>query len=217
MSVTDEKIEAVRNCLLSWFEKNGRSFPWRRTRDPYKILVAEIMLQRTRAEQVVSVYEEFIQRFPDIESLARAGKEEVRKYFSKLGLLWRADLVVDLAKELVTRFGGIVPSEREKLLSLPGVGDYIADAILSFAYGMDIAVVDSNVCRVLSRVFGLEQHGEARRDRRFKELAQRMVPRGKSREFNWAMIDFASMVCIPRKPKCVACPLKSICTYVSNR
>lgn len=217
MREIDEKIEIVRENLLSWFKRNGRSFPWRETRDPYRILVAEIMLQRTRAEQVVPVYEEFIRRFPDIESLAKTEKETVREYFSRLGLLWRADLVVDLAKELIARFGGVIPPDREKLLSLPGVGDYIADAILSFAYGMDVAVVDSNVCRVLGRVFGLKQHGEARRDRRFRELAQKLVPHGKSREFNWAMIDFASMICIPRKPKCGECPLKSVCAYVGNK
>lgn len=217
VSESDEKIKVVREILLSWFEKNGRSFPWRGVRDPYKILIAEIMLQRTKAEQVVQVYEEFIRRFPNVEILAKAEKEAVRKYFSRLGLLWRTNFVLGLAQELVARFGGNIPPDRENLLSLPGVGEYIADAVLSFAYDMDVAVVDSNVCRVLSRVFGLKQQGEARRDRRFRELAQRLVPHGRSREFNWAMIDFASMICTPRKPKCNECPLKSVCVYGGNR
>ncbi|MEM3646808.1 MAG: hypothetical protein QW334_01500 [Thermofilum sp.] len=216
MPENEEKIRAVREKLLQWFEINGRDFPWRRTRDPYRILIAEIMLQRTRAEQVVPVYEEFIRHFPNPESLARAGMEAVRAFFSKLGLLWRADLVVRLAGELVKRFGGSPPPEREKLLSLPAVGDYMADAVLSFAYGMDVAVVDSNVCRVLRRIFGLKPKGEARRDRRFRELAMKLVPHGKSREFNWAMIDFASEVCTPRKPKCRECLLKSICVYAGG-
>lgn len=216
MHGNDEKIKTIRERLLSWFERNGRDFPWRRTRDPYRILIAEIMLQRTKAEQVIPVYEEFIRRFPDPESLVKAGREDIRSFFSRLGLLWRADLVVKLADVLVRRFNGSLPPEREKLLSLPAVGDYMADAVLSFAYGMDIAVVDSNVCRVLRRIFGLKTRGEARRDRRFRELARRLVPPGKSREFNWAMIDFASTICTPRKPRCDECPLRHYCSEVTD-
>jgi len=213
VQVDAEKTRAVRGKLLFWYERNGRDYPWRRTVDPYRILIAEIMLQRTKADQVAPVYGEFIRRFPDPYSLHKADPEVIRSYFSKLGLMWRADLIIRFAAKLVERFGGKIPPDRDQLLSLPAVGDYIADAVLSFAYGRDVAVVDSNVCRVLRRVFGLKPRGEARRDRRFRELAQMLVPPGKSREFNWAMIDFASAVCTPRNPKCDECPLRENCLH----
>lgn len=211
-----EKIRMIQEGLLSWFKKNGRDYPWRRTKDPYEILIAEIMLQRTKADQVLPVYGKFIERFPDPASLSRADPDTVRAYFLRLGLIWRADLIIKLATELTERFEGKIPPSREKLLSLPSVGDYMADAVLSFAYGKDVAVVDSNVCRVLRRIFGLRPRGEARRDKRFRILAQSLVPTGKSREFNWAIIDFASVICTPKRPKCEKCPLKSVCLYASE-
>jgi len=157
--------------ILSWFDKNRRSFPWRTRTDPYQILIAEIMLQRTRADQVEPVYMDFIRRFPDVRKLNRATRKEIGEYFAQLGLFWRTELVKRLARELVERFDGKVPEDRDELLSLPAVGDYIADAVLSFAYGRDIAVVDANVCRVVGRVFGLTAKGEARRDPRFRKVA----------------------------------------------
>ncbi|MEM2455614.1 MAG: DNA glycosylase [Candidatus Bathyarchaeia archaeon] len=213
----NEKISIIQQKLLKWYEKNVRVFPWRMTRDPYKILVAEIMLQRTKAEQVAPVYEEFISVFPDPKSLEKSKKEDIRAFFSRLGLLWRSDLLIKLANDLVKRFDGKVPQNREELLSLPAVGDYIADAILSFAYGVDVAVVDSNVCRILCRIFGLSARGEARRDKHLRLLAQKLVPKGKSREFNWAIIDLASIVCTPRGPKCEKCPLIDECFYATRK
>lgn len=217
MHRNNEKIRRIRKELLSWYRKNGRDYPWRRTRDPYRILMAEIMLQRTKADQVVPVYKEFIRCFPNPASLYKADPERIRSYFSRLGLMWRADLVTKFAAELVEKFGGRIPSNRDQLLSLPSIGEYIADAILSFAYGKDVAVVDSNVCRILSRIFGLKPRGEARRDKQFRILAQSLIPPGRSREFNWAMIDFASIICTPRKPKCGECPLRPICLYMDGR
>jgi len=203
--------------ILSWFDKNRRSFPWRTRTDPYQILIAEIMLQRTKADQVEPVYMDFIRRFPDVRKLNRATRKEIGEYFAQLGLFWRTELVKRLARELVERFDGKVPEDRDELLSLPAVGDYIADAVLSFAYGRDVAVVDSNVCRVLGRVFGLTAKGEARRDRRFRSLAQEIVPSGRAGEFNWAMIDFAAVVCTPRNPKHGTCPVNNFGTYYQTR
>ena len=175
--------------------------------------MAEIMLQRTRADQVEPVYSDFIKKFPNVWELNKATKEEIGEYFSRLGLLWRTKLVKRLAKELINRFKGEIPKERDALLSLPAVGEYIADAVLCFAYGRDIAVVDSNVCRVIGRVFGIIAKGEARRDHRFKTLAQEIVPSGRANEFNWAMIDFAALVCTSRNPKHDICPMQNFCHY----
>jgi len=207
------KMEKFAELLLEWYQKNGRSYAWRRKNDPYEILIAEIMLQRTKADQVEPVYLSFIRTFPTPKELNDASRKEVETHFAKLGLMWRAVLVKSLAAELVTRFDERVPSNREQLLSLSSVGEYIADAVLSFAYGRDVAVVDANVCRILGRVFGLEARGEARRDPRFREIAQNTLPHGKAKQFNWAMIDFGALVCTPRNPSCGICPILPICDY----
>jgi A/G-specific adenine glycosylase len=209
--VSAEKTVSAR--LLEWFKEHGRRYPWRENASPYRVLVAEIMLQRTKAEQVLPVYLSFLKEFPTVQKLDEGRVEDVRKYFSRLGLMWRAGLVKRLAREIIIRHCGKIPDSREELLSLPSVGEYMADAVLSFAYGRDVAVVDANVCRVIGRVFGLKPRGEARRDRMIREMAQRMVPEGRSREFNWAMIDLAALICTPRKPRCPECPLEEVCSY----
>jgi len=204
---------AFPELLLEWYRENGRNYVWRRKKDPYEILMAEIMLQRTKADQVEPIYLDFIKNFPSPEELNRATKDEIGKYFNRLGLLWRIGLVKRLAQELVDRFDGKIPESRETLLSLPAVGEYMADAVLSFAYRRDVAVVDANVCRVIGRVFGITAKGEARRDRRFRRIAQEIVPAGRSNQFNWAIIDFAALVCTPRNPKHNICPMNEICSY----
>lgn len=199
--------------LLAWYKENGRNYVWRHKSDPYEILIAEIMLQRTKADQVEPVYISFLEQFPTPEELNRASEEEIGTYFRKLGLLWRTALLKRFAEELLNKFGGRIPESRNRLLSLPAVGEYMADAVLSFAFGKDVAVVDANVCRIIGRVFGLKARGEARRDRRFRRVAQQMLPAGRAKEFNWAMIDFAALVCRPHDPKCSTCPLSKFCTY----
>jgi len=199
--------------LLQWWEKNRRIFPWRTSNDPYEILIAEIMLQRTKAEQVVPVYENFIREFPTIQTLNRSTLQQVRKYFEQLGLLWRADRVKQMASALVTHFDGNIPDDRVALLSIPAIGDYIADAVLSFAYRKNVTVVDANVCRVVGRVFGVEWKGDTRRKPIFKKTVNRLLPKCQAKEFNWAIIDHASLICLPRNPLCRICPLTCICMY----
>lgn len=214
LETPDENTELIRffvNSLLSWYQQNGRSFPWRKTEDPYQILVAELMLQRTKASQVVPVYLEFIKEFPDVISLSKASPERIREYFSKLGLEWRAEKVLGLAKILVEKYGGKIPCNKRELLSLPGIGEYISAAVLSFACDIPVAVVDSNVVRVLSRYFGIKPKGEGRRDRRIIDLASKILPKSLHQEYNFAIIDFAAIICTPRKPKCIRCPLREKC------
>jgi len=207
------KHRKVVSLLLKWFKKHGRNYPWRENTKPYFVLIAEIMLQRTKADQVLPVYKSFIKKFPDPVALARAPPEEIDGVFSRLGLRWRAEKVRSLASVLVSDYGGQIPDVREKLLSLPGVGEYAADAVLCFAYSRDVAVIDANVCRVIGRLLGLKAQGEARRDPKFRNAAQQLIPRGKAKEFNWALIDLAAMICTPRKPKCEICPLSCVCLY----
>ena len=208
--------ERIACLLIDWYKNNGREYPWRKDRTPYRILIAEIMLQRTRADQVAPIYLSFLKKLPDPEGLGRASKEEIAKYFSKLGLLRRAGLVESLGKELLARFGGKIPRNREELMSLPSVGEYIADAVLCFAFDQDVAVVDSNVCRIIGRIFDLNAKGEARRDPQFRQTVDELLPSGKAREFNWAIIDLGALIYTPRNPSCNLCPLESLCTHIQR-
>lgn len=171
------------------------------------------MLQRTKADQVEAAYNSFIKQFPNAHELNKAGMRDIEKYFQRLGLMWRARLLKKLAAELVEKHDGKVPQTREELLMLPSIGEYVADAILSFAFRKDVAIVDSNVCRVLGRVFSMTSKGEARRDRRFRQKAEEILPKGKSREFNLAILDHAALICIPKKPRCPICPIRTMCSY----
>jgi len=205
-------LNDIAGPLVKWFARNGRRFPWREERDPYHVLIAEIMLQRTKADQVKPVYLSFMARFPTPEALDKAMYEEVESCMSRLGLRWRIPLVKKLAKRLVSEFQGQVPRDRDKLLELPGIGEYIADAVLVFCHDVDVATVDSNVCRIFQRLTGSESSSEARRDRGLRELIESNVPPGMAREFNWALIDLGSLVCKSRNPLCSLCPLSEGCS-----
>jgi A/G-specific adenine glycosylase len=197
--------------LIDWYSKNGRSYPWRVVKDPYHILLAEIMLQRTRADQVMPVYLSFLEAFPNVYSLNEASEEDIISYFSKLGLMHRAKYVKLLACELVHRYSGKVPCVKKELLSLPAVGAYVSDAVSCFAFNKRVSIIDSNVCRVLARVFGIDAKGEARRDPVFRKMADKILPRSQVKEFNWAIIDLAALICRSKKPLHEACPLKELC------
>lgn len=200
--------------LIEWWSRNGRSYPWREASDPYRIVIAEIMLQRTRADQVHPVYLDFLEKFPTIFDLSRGSEDEIASFFKKLGLLWRAVVVKKMADFVVERYDGILPTNRKDLLKVPAIGEYISDAILSFAYGQPAVIVDSNVCRIVMRVHGLKIRGEARRNKTIRELANKMLPaKQKSRFLNLAFIDLAALICKPTKPLCTECPINSNCDY----
>lgn len=214
----NREVTFFQHRLIRWFAENRRNFPWREEKDPYKILIAEIMLQRTKAEQVFPVYEEFIRRFPDVKSLVLSNIEDIAKFMERLGLFWRSKLIKEMAKMIMTEYGGVVPEERSLLLRIPGVGDYIADAILVFAFESRRTVVDSNVVRLASRFFGVEIKGEMRRNRKFVEFCQ-ILSSGLNgqeiRHLNWAMIDHSSAICRPA-PLCSICPMSEKCNYLNR-
>ena len=159
MSCTsDAKIPRL---LLAWYKENKRDLPWRKTRDPYRIWVSEIMLQQTRVETVIPYYERFLKRFPDVTTLARAPLDNILKEWENLGYYSRARHLHEAARVVVSRFGGIIPRTRDQLLQMPGVGAYTAGAILSIAFGTPCAAVDGNVIRVIARLFGIEEPVEA--------------------------------------------------------
>jgi A/G-specific adenine glycosylase len=222
-NVSSERVEYFRAKVIEFYLKRGRRWPWRGSRDPYVVLVVELLLQKTTAAQVAQIFDEFFAKFPTIEVLANASEEEIVKVIAKLGLRKRAKFLKEIAKRIVSEFGGRVPDDREALLSLKGVGMYTANAVLSFAYGKCVPVIDRNVARVIRRYFGIESNKPAYSDSALWRFAEKIMPQSMCREFNYGLIDLGAMICLPespkmsRGPKCNECPLKEMCSYAKIR
>ena len=193
--------------LLSWFRKHKRTFSWRaRGLGPYEILIAEIMLQKTPANRVEKVFPHFVEKYPTIESLAKSSLADLEKELELLGLhRRRAKMLRDLAPTVQEKYGGVLPTLREDLLSLPGIGEYVADALLCFAFKKDVPLIDVNVSRVMSRVFSTRSSKETRK------ILDEMMPEGQGRDLNLALIDFASLVCKSSNPQCGKCFIRGLC------
>jgi len=201
--------------LLDWGERNLRDFPWRHTKNPYDVFIAECLVQRTKAAQVEPVYMEFLRKWPDIVSLSRATEDEIRSVIRPLGLGYRAARFRTIVAECMRLFGGRIPDNLEELKWLygKGLGDYMAHAILCFAFGRDVPLVDKNIERILKRVFSIETRKDGHRDRRLWIFAGNLVPKGKAKRYNWSLIDFGALVCTPRKPMCIKCHVMDICDH----
>lgn len=200
--------------ILRWYKRNKRDFNWRKTRDPYKILVAEIMLQKTDAKKVSEIYDGFIAKYPNIEALSKASVEELRKEIMLLGIHSRAERLKNLAIKIITKHDGLIPSNKKKLMELPGVGSYIANAVLCFAFDRDVPLIDANIIRVLNRVFSItSSKSRPRNDMKMWDTVEKLVPKGRGREFNFGLLDFAAKVCTVKNPKHEVCPIKNICDH----
>ena len=198
--------------LLEWGKGVKRNFPWRQNRDPYVVWIAETMLQQTQVGTVIPYLERWLARFPTVHALAQASLDEVLKLWEGLGYYARARHVHKAAQEIVQRYGGVLPRNREDLLSLPGIGPYTAGAILSLAYGEDAPILDGNARRVLTRVFGVE--GDPRKaavQRELWTLAEDLIIPGRARAINEAIMDLGREICTPTSPACHLCPLADIC------
>ena len=206
-------VAEFRKELLGWWKTNSRSYPWRNTRDPYKILVAEVLLHRTRADQVSPVYRAFLSRFPDLNVLAVATADEVHAVLRPLGLRWRVDLMIRMAEELISRYDGLVPEATEELLALPGVGPYISGAVRSFAFEKSEPILDTNTVRIAARLFCIAANDSSRRSARFRSILGTLVDPHNPREFNLALIDHGALVCTSRNPRCGICPVSHRCCY----
>ncbi len=206
----------LREAVLEWYAQHGRDFPWRRTRDSFHVLIAETLLRQTQAERVVCPYTELVARYPDPAALANADANELRKWFRPLGLVRRADSMVAAAKLVVDRCGGLVPNELGRLLDLPGIGDYSARAILCLGFGQPLPMIDEGSGRVLRRVLDLDWRGPAYCDSGLLEVAERILPKRRAKEFNLGMIDIAAAFCHPRMPACQQCPLARLCLRVGE-
>ncbi len=201
--------------VVSWFRTNGREFPWRDTRNPFHILIAEVLLRQTQATRVVGPYTHLVKTFPDPASLAEADVEALRQWFRPLGLVLRADRLVECARRLLRNYGGQVPEDLGELQSLPGIGRYSARATLCMAFNHALPMIDEGSGRVLRRVLGLPGAGPAYSDTRLAEFANGLIPHRHAREFNLGLIDIGSAYCRPKSPDCPNCPLLRDCSVGS--
>ena len=212
------KLEEFQKNLLTWYQVHQRDLPWRRPENmtPYRILVSEIMLHQTQVQTVIPVYEKFLERFPTIETLAKAPLEEIKAITDGLGYKVRGSWLKEIAEIIVEKNQGKIPQTLDELQKLPGVGRYTAGAIMSFAFQHDAPIVDVNVERVLSRVFGVNK-SEFQSPTKYQylmwELAHRVIPLQQGYVFNQAIMDFGALICIAISPRCSVCPMRTICIY----
>jgi len=198
--------------LLRWYAGHRRDLPWRRTDDPYHILVSEIMLQQTQVDRVIPKYREFLARYPTFESLARARPAEVKRTWYPLGYNIRPVRLQSIARETLARYGGRLPDDADALRGMAGIGRYTVGAILAFAYRHDAALVDTNVRRVLGRVFlGRRRLGRLRGQKAMWDLARALLPERRAYDYNQALMDFGATWCTARAPKCGPCTMKGLC------
>ena len=200
--------------LLNWFRKEGQKYPFRETSDPYKILVCEILLRKTRAEQVAKIYSHFFAKFPTVESLSNAPEEEIAKIIKSLGIIRRAKDLSIIAKKIVDVYDGTIPDKESELISLPGVGSYVANCILLFGYGKNFgSPIDTNVNRVLSRVLGYEKFRSWSPKDEIIQTYSSLAPTRNRRSFHHALIDLAHSICKFKNPECTICPISEFCNY----
>ena len=207
------RVEQIRSQLLMWYRKHRRDLPWRRQKpDAYHVMVSEAMLQQTQVATVIAYFHRFIDALPTVQDLARASEQQVLTLWQGLGYYRRARNLHAAAKAIVADHGGVVPRTVEELLQLPGVGRYTAGAIASIAYGQPAPIVDGNVVRILARIFAITQSpDEPAVKEALWQLAALLVPEDAAGDFNQSMMELGAMVCSPRSPQCLICPVNDLC------
>lgn len=207
------KKKFIRN-LKRWYLSYQRSYPWRKTKDPYKILISEFLLQKTNADLALDTYNDLIKDYPTPVLLANARINKVKRLISPIGLSYRAERLIRTSKQLIHDFKGKVPRTRKDLLKLYGVGLYISNAVLCFAYKKRTAIIDTNTIRIFSRVFGIVSNQKRpRTDKKLEKQVEFLLPSKDTDKFNYALLDFGAIVCTANHPKCNNCPLNSFCDY----
>ena len=214
-------VPTLRAALLAWYDAHRRDLPWRNAPgeapDPYRVWLSEVMLQQTQVDRVLPKYQEWLEKYPSFEVLAAAPEADVVQTWRPLGYNIRPRRLHDIARESVARYGGQLPSDEETLRSFKGIGEYTAGAVLSFAFGQRKAILDTNVARVLFRVFvGRGEPKSHAMKRRLWEVSRAVLPMRHVFDFNQALMDFGAMVCVARKPKCLVCPMARGCRTVGS-
>lgn len=205
-------MKRAQRLLLAWYARERRSYlPWRQTRDPYRILISEVMLAQTQVERVIPKYLRFIERFPTVAALAEASTADVLRYWQGLGYNSRAVRLKELAGAVLERYGGTIPRDEHALRSLPGVGPYTVAAVRAFAFDADDAAVDTNVRRVVHRLLYGMEFPAAKTERELHADARAFVPADAGHDWNSAMMDLGASICTARAPKCLICPMRNVC------
>lgn len=199
--------------IVKWFRSHGRIFPWRETSDPFHVLVAEVLLRQTQAWRVVKPYLDLIKQYPDAQTLAQADVVELRRWFRSLGLVKRADRLVQCSQILISDYTGKVPGDLKALESLPSLGRYSARAILCLGFNQPVPMIDEGSGRVLRRAFGYKPRGPAFSDPALMDAAESILPHESPRDFNLGLIDIANAYCHSTNPDCLSCPLLKDCAY----
>ncbi|MDR0395041.1 MAG: A/G-specific adenine glycosylase [Tannerella sp.] len=206
------KVYGESRIIREWYRENKRDLPWRRTKDPYLIWVSEIILQQTRIVQGLGYYNRFVSRFPNVKSLAEAEQQEVLKYWQGLGYYSRARNLHEAAKDIMLRYQGIFPGQYQDILTLKGVGEYTAAAIVSFVWNRPYPVIDGNVYRVLGRLFAVATPMDTGKGKKeYRELAALLMPPNHAGVHNQAIMEFGALQCTPQNPDCERCPLSAGC------
>lgn len=207
--------EFFQKTILRWWNEKRRNYPWRKTSDPYLTLITEILLRKTTATHVNSIYNTFFKSYPTIQSLATATKKEIKELITPLGLAnQRSEQLSKLANTIINKHSGQIPKTYAELLDLPGVGRYTAGAVMCVAHKQDEAMVDTNVVRVMVRYFGFQSGKKTPyTDPKLWEFVKDLIPKGKCKEFNLGIMDFANAICLPKIPKCNDCPLNKSCKF----
>jgi DNA (cytosine-5)-methyltransferase 1 len=207
-------VKRFQTSILNWYTINERRLPWRGTNEPFKILVAEFLLQKTDVEKVKDVYGKFVHYWPSPQALSKARISSISKIIQPLGLRYKANRLKLTAKAIVEKFSGEIPESEDKLLELPGVGRYIACAVECFAFNKPKAVLDTNVIRILNRVFGIQsEKNRPRDDPCLWDFAQTLVPTNNAKEYNWGLLDYGALVCKSKEPLCRECVVHNICIF----
>jgi len=207
-----DHLAVFRRSLVRWYHDHDRDLPWRRTRDPYAILVSEFMLQQTQVATVIPYYHKWLRRFPDFGSLARASENEVLRAWQGLGYYARARNLHATAKTVISRHGGNFPRRIEQMRQLSGIGKYTAHAVASFAFDRSVPIVEANTARVLARLFNLRESIDSDAGRKtLWQHAASLLPKSEATTFNSALLDLGALICVSRKPKCDVCPVKGFC------
>lgn len=216
-----EKLkEKFQQELLSWYEENNRDFPWRDIENKFGIIIAEMMLQQTNAEKVLVVYLEFLEKYPDFQALLKAKDEDIIELFTYLGLQnQRTSNLKDLADKVINKFNGVIPSKKEHLLSIKGIGEYISNAVLCFAFNKRVPILDGGIIRILGRLFNIKSNKRSpRTDIELWKKMEEILPIENYRNFNYALVDFASLICKERgKPLCKICFMNKYCLYYNKK
>lgn len=212
------KIDIFQNHIINWFGENGREFYWRKNNSPYIILISELLLKRTNSRLVENNIEYFLSKYGSFEDIYDSPLEELILYLKPMGLYnQRAVSMKKLSINLIEEYKGEIPAQKEDLLKLPGVGGYTAGAVRVFGFGLKDSMVDSNVARLLSRVFNLVSgKKDPRRNKDIIETSKKVTPLENYKEFWWGVLDFGALVCKARNQKCLICPLQNMCNYYKN-